>query len=181
MGFHHVAIATRDVAANHDFYTRAMGFELVKVEAINTPNGGWARHFFYDTHGQGLLAFWDVHDEAEVPDEYNPALSRGLGLPPWVNHLAFDAGDLDGLAVHRQRLLDYGLGVAEIDHGWCTSIYVEDPNGTMVEFCATTRAFTDADKADAGRLLAATGKPADIVPDPPVTIHEPDKEPAVTG
>jgi catechol 2,3-dioxygenase-like lactoylglutathione lyase family enzyme len=32
MGFHHLAIATKDVKATHGFYTGAMGFELVKVE-----------------------------------------------------------------------------------------------------------------------------------------------------
>jgi catechol 2,3-dioxygenase-like lactoylglutathione lyase family enzyme len=180
MSFHHVAVATRDVVASHDFYTRAMGFDLVKADAVPTPDGGWARHFFYDTHGHGMLAIWDIHDDAEVPDEFDPALSRGLGLPAWVNHLAFDAGDLDGLAEHRRRLLDYGLGVAEIDHGWCTSIYVEDPNGTMVEFCATTSAFTSADRDDAARTLAATEQPP-LLPDPPVIIHEPDKEDAVAG
>ena len=33
MAFHHVAIATRDLAATHRFYTEAMGFRLVHVEA----------------------------------------------------------------------------------------------------------------------------------------------------
>ena len=31
MGFHHLALATRDIKATHEFYTAAMGFELVKV------------------------------------------------------------------------------------------------------------------------------------------------------
>ena len=31
MAFHHVALATRDTAATHRFYTEVMGFELVKV------------------------------------------------------------------------------------------------------------------------------------------------------
>ena len=33
MAFHHVAIATRDLDATHRFYSEAMGFELVRVEA----------------------------------------------------------------------------------------------------------------------------------------------------
>ncbi len=54
MAFHHVAITTRDLAATHAFYTGAMGFELVRVEAAATPEStadgiGWARHVFYDT------------------------------------------------------------------------------------------------------------------------------------
>jgi catechol 2,3-dioxygenase-like lactoylglutathione lyase family enzyme len=49
MSFHHVAVATRNLAATHAFYTQAMGFDLVKVEAAATDGGGWARHAFYDT------------------------------------------------------------------------------------------------------------------------------------
>ncbi len=37
MAFHHVAITTKDLDATHRFYTEAMGFELVKVEAQPTP------------------------------------------------------------------------------------------------------------------------------------------------
>ena len=57
MGFHHVALATRDAAATHRFYTEVMGFELVKVVAGPTPNAGatqnagdgFSKHFFYAT------------------------------------------------------------------------------------------------------------------------------------
>jgi catechol 2,3-dioxygenase-like lactoylglutathione lyase family enzyme len=171
MSFHHIAIATRDVEATHAFYTEVMGFDLVKVDAVATDGAGWARHLFYDTHGQGLIAFWDIHDDEHVPAEFTPSISRGLGLPAWTNHLAFDAVDLDGLAEHKRRWLAAGHGVAEIDHGWCTSIYVEDPNGIMVEFCATTREFTPADRDDAARALHASGQP-ELLPPPDVIIHE---------
>jgi catechol 2,3-dioxygenase-like lactoylglutathione lyase family enzyme len=33
MAFHHVAIASRDIKASHEFYTGAMGFTLVKAQA----------------------------------------------------------------------------------------------------------------------------------------------------
>ena len=32
MGYHHLALAARDMAAVHHFYEDVMGFELVKVE-----------------------------------------------------------------------------------------------------------------------------------------------------
>ena len=55
MGFHHVAVAARDLAATHRFYTEAMGFELVKMSAVTTDHpDGWAKHAFYDTGGNGL-------------------------------------------------------------------------------------------------------------------------------
>ena len=149
MAFHHVAIATRDLDATHRFYTEVMGFELVKVEAGPAPEGGWARHLFYDTGGGECLAVWDVHDDPAIPPDFDPSISRGLGLPTWTNHLAFDAPDLAALDAFQQRWLGHGHAVLRIDHGWCTSIYLDDPNGIAVEFCCTTRAFTDDDRHEA--------------------------------
>jgi catechol 2,3-dioxygenase-like lactoylglutathione lyase family enzyme len=166
MAFHHVAIATNDLDATHRFYTDAMGFDLVKVEVAGTETPeGWAKHAFYDTGGQGLLAFWDLHDES-IP-EFDAALSTAHGLPTWVNHLAFDAHDAEGLAACRDRWLDNGIDVAEIDHKWCISIYATDPNGTLVEWCLTTAEFTEADRRTALDMLAdaapARGEAPEVV------------------
>ncbi len=38
----------------------------------------------------------DLHDDT-IP-EFDPAISGGLGLPTWVNHIAFAASSLDDLA-----------------------------------------------------------------------------------
>jgi catechol 2,3-dioxygenase-like lactoylglutathione lyase family enzyme len=165
MSFHHTAFATHDPEGTHAFYTGAMGFELVKVEVAPTPKGGWAKHFFYDTGGGELMAFWDLHDEA-IPAGWSSAISTGLGLPEWVNHLAFAAADLDDLEERKLRLLDAGHDVVEIDHRWCTSIYANDPNGILVEFCTTTRPFTDADREEAHRLLSDPAPPVMEPPEP---------------
>ncbi len=156
MAFHHVAIATRDLAATHEFYTDVMGFELVRVDAIANPDGGWARHAFYDTGNGECFAVWDIHDHPTIPDDFDPSISRGLGLPSWTNHLAFDAVSLDGLDEHQERWRSHGYDVLRVDHGWCTSIYVDDPNGIAVEFCCTTQAFTDGDRDEARRQLTAS-------------------------
>lgn len=156
MAFHHVAIATRDLDATHHFYSEVMGFTLAKVEAAAAPEGGWARHLFYDTGDGSCLAVWDIHDDPAVPEDFDPSISRGLGLPPWTNHLAFDAGDLATLDAHQARWADHGYDVLRVDHGWCTSIYVDDPNGIAVEFCCTTQAFSDADRRAAEELRRAT-------------------------
>jgi catechol 2,3-dioxygenase-like lactoylglutathione lyase family enzyme len=164
MGFHHVAVATRDLAATHRFYSGPMGFTLVKVVAGKTE-GGWSKHLFYETEGNGLIAFWDLHDET-VPKEFDPAISTGLGLPIWTNHIAFDARDLPDLEARKKRLLDHGIDVMEVDHGWCTSIYARDPNGIMVEFCTTTQAFTASDHEEAARLLGDPNPPLESSPRP---------------
>ncbi|MBM3659784.1 MAG: VOC family protein [Actinobacteria bacterium] len=178
MAFHHVAISTRDLPATHAFYTDVMGFTLLRVETAPTPEAlfdpdgptaGWARHVFYDTGGGECLAVWDLHDPEHLPADFDPSISRGLGLPPWTNHVAFDAPTLDALGAHRDRWLAHGLPVVEIDHGWCTSIYAEDPNGITVEFCCTTAEVRDPDAAarltDPAPPLAAPPEPTFFVPE----------------
>lgn len=151
MSFHHVAIATRDMLATHEFYCEAMGFELVRVEKANMGDGAWAKHFFYDTGNGEMMAFWEIHDD-KLPKDFPTSISAGLGLPAWSNHLAFGATDETQLKINRERLLAAGHNVTEIDHHWCKSIYATDPNGILVEFCTTTRAFAADDKS---RALAA--------------------------
>jgi len=163
MSFHHVAIATRDLEATHAFYTEACGFSLAHVDVIPYMENGWARHLFYDTGNGEMLAILDLHDES-VPD-FDPAISTGLGLPNFVNHIAFGAVDLDDIDARKDRWLAHDHDVVRIDHGWCVSIYADDPNGIMVEFCTSTRVFSDDDHRKAQELVVAT-KP-DINREPP--------------
>jgi catechol 2,3-dioxygenase-like lactoylglutathione lyase family enzyme len=162
MAFHHVAIATRDLEATHRFYSEAMGFKLVNVDVIPFLEDGWARHLFYDTGNGEMLAIWDLHDEA-LPD-FDPAISRGLGLPTFVNHIAFGADSLDELDDCKDRWLRNGHDVVRVDHGWCVSIYANDPSGTMVEFCCTTRVFDEADHRIANERAVALSPPIDHTP-----------------
>jgi hypothetical protein len=50
--------------------------------------------------------------------------------------------------------------VMEIDHDWCVSIYTQDPNGILVEFCTLVRDFTAADRERALELLRDPRPPA---------------------
>jgi catechol 2,3-dioxygenase-like lactoylglutathione lyase family enzyme len=163
MAFHHVAVAARDLAESHRFYSEAMGFTLAKVVAAKTPEGGWAKHVFYDAGDGELFAVWDLHDESL--GDWGAGLSTGAGLPTWVNHLAFAARDRAQLEASKRRWLAHGCDVAEVDHGWCVSIYATDPNGTMVEWCLTTRPLGAEDRAEAERLLADPQPALEASPD----------------
>lgn len=173
MGFHHVALATTDLAATHGFYTRAMGFELAKVVVNPTPEGGWARHAFYRTGptdaragavsgDAGMIAFWELHGDYAVA---GGGMSGSVGLPDWVNHLAFHATDEAHLAACLGRWQDHGLDVMEIDHGFCRSIYTSDPDGTLVEWCLDTRALDDDDRRHAEDVILAGAPPHDPPPE----------------
>jgi catechol 2,3-dioxygenase-like lactoylglutathione lyase family enzyme len=175
MGVHHIALPARDIGATHRFYTEAMGFELVKAVVAPTEHpGGWAKHLFYDTGGDGMIAFWDLHDPM-LGDEWRTGMSAGLGLPGWVAHLAFTAHGVDDLHARRDHWLSLGIPCAEVDHGFCRSIYAEDPDGTMVEWCTDTRALTDQERADALRLLADPSP--ELEPAPAPVFHVPETAP----
>jgi len=161
MSIHHLALATPDIAATHSFYTEAMGFDLVKVVVGLTPEGGWAKHAFYDT-GDGLIAFWDLHIDGIPP--VDGGMSRAVGLPAWVNHVAFTAHDTEHLNTCRKRWLELGFDVFEVDHEFCRSIYTSDTNGTLVEWCLDTRPLDDTDRAHA---LSVIEDPAPPIEDPP--------------
>ncbi len=162
MGFHHVAIAIHDTKANYDFYTNVMGFELVKTVTAPTPEGGFSKHFFYSTGTspsgeQGMIAFWEIHVDSLAG--YETTLNKGAGLPWWANHLAFDAPTMADLERHRERWRAHGHAVLEVDHEFCRSIYIRDPEGNTVEFCHNTRDFTAEEKAHAMELLMDPNPP----------------------
>ena len=161
MSYHHLALAAKDMRAIHAFYEGVMGFVLVKVEIGPSPGGGWAKHYFYrmgsasEEAGKSFIAFWEMHD---VPgsETFEPNLSRAAGLPDHINHIAFQARDIDDLNQRRTRWTAAGLDVFEVDHNWCRSVYTRDPNGNLVEFCVTTGTFSDADRARAIEALGET-------------------------
>ena len=136
---HHVAYATRDSEATYEFYSGKLGMPLIRTEN-HRQGDGFFRHFFFDMGGGECLAFFEVNDVGERPD-YSTKISLGLGLPIWVNHLAFRLDTLEELEAMTKRLQNRGVEqLREIDHGWARSLYALDPNGIMVEFCVTTDA-----------------------------------------
>jgi hypothetical protein len=52
------------------------------------------------------------------------------------------------LETKRQELISRGLTDASpiVDHDFCKSFYFRDPNGLQLEFAATSRPFTEADR-----------------------------------
>jgi catechol 2,3-dioxygenase-like lactoylglutathione lyase family enzyme len=144
----------------------------VKAVVAPTPSGGWAKHVFYDTGGGPMIAFWELHDEGMA--SFDPAISTGLGLEAWVNHLAFAASDLDDIEARKQRWLDNGYDVMEIDHGFCVSVYTSDPNGVLVEFCVDKVPYSAADRAHAAKVLADPRPDLESPPSP--VFHQSSKK-----
>ena len=172
MGYHHLALAAKDMKAIHHFYETVMGFTLVKVEVGPSPQGGWAKHFFYRMEDDSkFIAFWEMHDMPGVDDTFETNLSKAAGLPDHINHISFDVKDAAELEQRRAQWQAAGCDVLEVDHNWCHSIYTKDPNDNLVEFCLTTGSFTEEDRRYA---LAQLTSEAPEFSKPPafVTTHK---------
>ncbi len=172
MPVHHLAVAAKNLEDVHRFYTEAMGFELVKVVKREALGGGWTKHIFYNIGDGTLFAIWDLRGlegEQLEADDWSGGISTGAGLPWWVNHVAFQVDSRAELDAKKQRWLDHGHHVVEVDHDFIVSIYTRDPDGSLVEWALPTRVLGPDDRSEAERLLGD---------DSPAT--EPDYEGIVT-
>jgi hypothetical protein len=80
-------------------------------------------------------------------------------MPLWVNHLSFRIPDRAAYDALLARCKDKGLAVAgEVDHDFCQSFYVVDPNMFMIEFTYDT----DLSIFGAGGFEAAYHKLFDV-------------------
>ncbi|HEY5017773.1 MAG TPA: VOC family protein [Streptosporangiaceae bacterium] len=113
----HAVLYVADLAAEVNFYTDALGFEV-------------------RTEIPGVAAFLRAPDSAndhdlglfEVADGVSPQ-GHYLGL----YHLAWEVGTLAELAEIRERLSAHGALVGASDHRVSKSLYAKDPSGIEFE------------------------------------------------
>lgn len=151
-GFHHVAFACRDLEATVHFYDDLLGFTLVHTE-VQGKTENFMRHIFFALGDGSSLAFFYLHGVGE-PEDYKTDISTGMGLPIWVNHVAFRADQARYDQVKKTMSEADIEPVMEVDHDWCHSVYYADPNGILVEFCMDTPGIKP-DPALAKSLLSA--------------------------
>lgn len=159
-GLHHIAFATKNIEATYNFYHERLGMPLVHSE--NHRQGkGYFKHFFFDMGAGQYLAFFEIHNVGERED-YRTDLNGAAGMPPWVTHIAFQMESEEAYQAVLTRCKSNGIRLAaEVDHGWCKSLYFADPNGLTLELTYVTdpEGFRQ-DPKDAYDLLFQ--KPEDI-------------------
>lgn len=143
-GFHHIDLATKDMAATRAFYEGVMGFPCVRTDIIEFEGQGCAEHVFFDCGAGQMIAF---AQSDRMPADLDTGINAGLGLPPGVYHFAFAASSLQDLLDTKAALESHGVAVRGIeDHeGWCRSIYFKDPNGLQLEYCWLSRELNEDD------------------------------------
>ncbi|MGQ0536649.1 MAG: VOC family protein [Methanobacteriota archaeon] len=121
-GVHHVGIVVRDLRRALPFYA-LLGFEVVEErENHDDPS---ARQASIENGGVRLQLL-------EYPDAGDG--QAGAGMP---HHVALAVEDEAALEALREALEAAGSAVqGPFDRRYCTSVYVRDPDGALVEICA---------------------------------------------
>jgi catechol 2,3-dioxygenase-like lactoylglutathione lyase family enzyme len=146
-GVHHLGLVTLDIDRTIDFYTNKLGWTIAWCDLLTPRDGGRIKHVFFDTGDGSYLSFMSPEDVPGVPVEFATDINSAQRLPGFYYHFAFWANSVVELQAIRKRLLDYGVEVTAIaDHEWCKSIYFRDPNGMLLEYCATVRPLGEEDR-----------------------------------
>jgi catechol 2,3-dioxygenase-like lactoylglutathione lyase family enzyme len=145
-GVHHLAISTRDIKKQIEFFSEVLGLELVALFWMHGVPGAW--HGFLRLHDHSYLAF--VQHPANAAIESKVGITHaGNGANPsapgTMQHLAFDVEDEAQLLALRDRVRGRGIhAFGPIDHGFCKSIYFAGPEDLTLEV-STSRDVIDGD------------------------------------
>jgi glyoxylase I family protein len=130
---HHTAYVTRDLEATRKFYEELIGLPLVATWCEKDELFGAERvycHMFFALADGGALAFFKF---AKPEDE--ELFGPKMPATPF-HHIALNV-DVETQQGIEQRLAAAGYKEPQsfvLEHGYCRSVYVTDPNGLIVEF-----------------------------------------------
>ena len=128
---HHHAFVVADQEVTRQFYEDVLGFPLVATWCEQEQLRGKERafcHTFFALADGSALAFFQMADDADHAE-------LSASNPGSLNHVAL-AVTADGLADVEQRLAGRSIPFRMVDHGYCRSLYVADPDGMALEFTA---------------------------------------------
>jgi catechol 2,3-dioxygenase-like lactoylglutathione lyase family enzyme len=131
---HHTAYVTHDMEATRHFYEDVIGLPLVATWSESDELFGAMRtycHCFFGIGDGGALAFFQFEKPADQA-EFGPKMP----FTPF-HHIALNV-DAETQDAIEARIKGAGYTEPEhfvLEHGYCRSVYVTDPNGMIVEFC----------------------------------------------
>ena len=148
---HHTAYVTNDLEATRKFYEDVIGLPLVATWCEVDELFGAERtycHLFFGLGDGGALAFFKFA-KPEDQQLFGPKMPQ----TPF-HHIALNVDSETQAAIER-RLEAAGYQPPTtfvLEHGYCRSVYVTDPNGMILEF---TRDHPEADRINAARRANA--------------------------
>jgi catechol 2,3-dioxygenase-like lactoylglutathione lyase family enzyme len=146
-GVHHLAICTKDIKKQIEFFTQAVGGELV---ALYWMHGVDKTFHGFVNFGKGCsIAFVQSPEIGEIQPQKGVSHAAWTAAPVAggaMQHLALNVDREADLLASRDRVRSYGNWVmGPIDHGFCKSIYLAAPEGIMLEFSTSEGKPIDAE------------------------------------
>jgi catechol 2,3-dioxygenase-like lactoylglutathione lyase family enzyme len=146
-GVHHLAICTKDIKKQIEFFTQTVGGELVALYWMHGVDNTF--HGFVNFGNGCSIAFVQSPEIGEIQPQ------KGVSHPSWtgapvapgaMQHLALNVDSEQDLLAIRDRVRSRGNWVmGPIDHGFCKSIYLAAPEGIMLEFSTSEGRPIDAE------------------------------------
>ena len=128
---HHNAWVTANQEGSRRFYEEIVGLPLVATWTESSEFGTDGKqdfcHTFYRLADGGALAFFQFADPDFARRHAEPAPSSPF------HHVALLVAGPTQDAI-RRRARTAGLETTTLDHGYCTSLYITDPNRLRLEF-----------------------------------------------
>ncbi len=139
LGLHHITLVCSDAQRTIDFYTRVLGLRLVKLTVNFDDPSAYHLYFGNETGAPGsAVTFFEWRGA--------PRGNWGIG---GTHHFALIVPTFDGLLKWKRRLNDLGIKVdGPLDRHYFTSIYFNDPDGTIIEIATQGPGFARDEDAD---------------------------------
>lgn len=130
---HHTAYTTKDMEKTRRFYEDVIGLPLIATWSESDKLFGKVRtycHCFFGLADGGALAFFQFADKRDEK-KFSPVIPA----TPF-HHIALKVSQATQRAIER-RIKAAGFKNPDtfaLEHGYCRSLYIKDPNGLLLEF-----------------------------------------------
>src|SRR5712691_8963179 len=164
-GIHHLAICTKDIKKQIDFFTQVCGMELVALYWMHGVKNTF--HGFVKMGDSSSIAFVEGPEVGEIQPIKGVSHAAWTGSPVAggvMQHVALNVDTEADLLAMRDRVRSHGYWVmGPIDHGFCKSIYLAAPEGIMLEFSTSEGKPIDAEAWIDPEVVKLAGiTPADL-------------------
>lgn len=138
-GIHHLALSTKDMKAQIEFFTQVCGMELIGLFWMHGVDRTF--HCFLKLNDECAFSFVqspEVEGKEPVQGVSYSSHLVGSAAPGAFQHVAFNVGTHAELLALRDRIRSAGYQVlGTMDHGISKSIYLNAPENIIMEFTCT--------------------------------------------
>ena len=150
---HHTAYVSKDLEKTRAFYEDIVGLPLVATWRESDELFGEVRtycHCFFELEDGSALAFFQFVNDRDQ-QEFGPAMPD----TPF-HHIALnvDQATQDAIAARVARAGIVAPDTYVLEHGYCRSLYIKDPNGMIVELTCDAPEAIKPDLVQARREVA---------------------------